>query len=114
MLQRMDAPHHSNTNPSVPLANQKQMNRHHPYDPRTWKQTKGATFQEGTYKVLPDNGMRFDRTQMRMSGYTLYQDYEHGDGYKTRWWFKDVKTWEARTDRIEMMGYTAIDKLQIT
>jgi hypothetical protein len=48
-----------------------------------------------------------------MSGYTLYQDFEHGDGYRTRWWFKDVKTWEARIERIEGMGYKATDKLQI-
>ena len=89
------------------------MNRNHPMDPRRWKRTGGAYFQEGTYKLLPDNGMQFDATDMRMSGYTLFQDFEHGDGYKTRWWFKDVKTWEARIERIEVMGYKATDKLQI-
>jgi hypothetical protein len=57
--------------------------------------------------------MRFKATDMRMNGYTLFQDFEHGDGYKTRWWFKDVKTWEARIERIEVMGYKATDKLQI-
>jgi len=82
-------------------------------DPRRWKVGGHAYFQEGAYKVLPDNGMRFNATDMRMSGYTLFQDFEHGDGYKTRWWFKDVKTWEARFERIEEMGYKATDKLQI-
>jgi hypothetical protein len=53
---------------------------------------------------------------MREMGFTLFQDFcmEKDDATKVRWWFQNVKAWEARVNGIEKMGYKAIDKLQIT
>lgn len=73
-------------------------------------------FGQGSYKVLPDHGCTFQRDTMREMGFTLFQDFcmEKDDATKVRWWFQNVKTWEARVSGIEKMGYKAIDKLQIT
>ena len=51
---------------------------------------------------------------MKDMGFKLFQDFKHKDGHETRWWFKDVKTWEARTPGIEKMGYSACEALQVT
>lgn len=53
---------------------------------------------------------------MRKLGFTLYQDFvmKQDDNYEMRWWFRNTKTYEARIERIEQMGYVASNKLQIT
>lgn len=70
---------------------------------------------QGSYRLLPDHGRNFKRENMRDLGYTLYQDFQlkYDPTDQMRWWFKDVKSWEARIERIEQMGYQATDKLQI-
>ena len=90
------------------------MHRHNQYDPRMWR--SGHDMGQGYYKLLPDHGKRFDRNNMRDLGYTLYQDFTSKDDPDTelRWWFRDVDTWKSRIDRIEKMGYTAVNELTIT
>ena len=90
------------------------MDRHDQYDARMWK--SGRDMGQGYYKLLPDHGKRFDRNNMRDLGYTLYQDFTSKDDPDTelRWWFRDVDTWKSRIDRIEKMGYTAVNELTIT
>ena len=88
------------------------MNRFEPMDPRRWK--RGAKdMGQGTHFVLPDNGMQFEISTMRKNGFTLYQDFQHADGHKTRWWFRNTKTWSERVPGIEKMRYVAIDKLMV-
>ncbi len=88
------------------------MNRHHPYDPRTAK--RGAhDFGQGSYKLLP-TAINTPPERMKEIGYTLFQDFEHETNLPTRWFFKDVKTWSARIERIEQMGYKATSELQVT
>jgi hypothetical protein len=90
------------------------MFRHHPYDDRAWKRGQ-SDMGQGSYMVLPDHGRKFDRARMRDIGFTLYQDFTiEDDNQEMRWWFKNVNAWKARIERIEAMGYTASDKLQIT
>ena len=79
-----------------------------------YTQRNGVDFREGAYKCLPDNGMQFMRQRMKDMGFKLFQDFKHKDGHETRWWFKDVKTWEARTPGIEKLGYSACEALQVT
>lgn len=81
--------------------------------PFRWKRG-GCDMGQGTYRVLADRGMDFDRANLRELGYQLFQDFEHIDDYKTRWYFHNMKTWEQRIERIESMGYTPISELQIT
>lgn len=91
------------------------MNRHETYDPRRWK--RGAhDMGQGHHWLLPDHGRSFDRDHMRKLGFTLFQDFTipEDKGYEMRWWFRDTKTFTARIERIEQMGYVAVDKLQIT
>jgi hypothetical protein len=90
------------------------MNRFHPYDDRSGK--RGVhDMGQGTRMLLPDNGKSFDRNTMLDIGFTLFQDFKHDDRpYQTRWWFRDVKTWKANIERIEQMGFEAIDKLTNT
>jgi hypothetical protein len=54
------------------------------------------------------------RDRMRGMGFKLFQDFTHKDGHETRWWFKDTKTWEARTPGIEKLGYKATGALQVS
>lgn len=79
-----------------------------------YSRRNGVDFREGAYKCLPDNGMQFMRQRMKDMGFKLFQDFKHKDGHDTRWWFKDIKTWEARTPGIEKMGYSACAELQVT
>lgn len=90
------------------------MDRHNQYDTRMWR--SGHDMGQGYYKLLPDHGKRFDRNNMRELGYTLYQDFTSKDDPETelRWWFRDVDTWKSRINRIEQMGYTAVNELTIT
>lgn len=90
------------------------MDRHNQYDPRMWR--NGHDMGQGYYKLLPDHGKRFDRNNMRDLGYTLYQDFTSKNDPDTelRWWFRDINTWKSRIDRIEKMGYTAVNELTIT
>ena len=90
------------------------MDRHNQYDSRMWR--SGHDMGQGYYKLLPDHGKRFDRNNMRELGYTLYQDFTSKADPETelRWWFRDVDTWKSRIDRIEQMGYTAVNELTIT
>ena len=90
------------------------MDRHNQYDPRMWK--NGHDMGQGYYKLLPDYGKQFNRNNMRELGYTLYQDFTSKQDPETelRWWFRDVNTWNLRIDRIEQMGYTAVNELTIT
>jgi len=90
------------------------MDRHNQYDTRMWR--SGYDMGQGYYKLLPDHGKRFDRNNMRDLGYSLYQDFTSKDDPETelRWWFRDVDTWKSRINRIEQMGYTAVNELTIT
>ena len=71
---------------------------------------------QGHCFLLPDHGREFKRDDMRKLGFTLYQDFvmKEDDNYAMRWWFRNKETWKARIERIEQMGYVALDKLQIT
>ena len=76
-----------------------------------WK--RGNTFAEGTYKVLPDNGASFDLERMKDNGFTMYQDFQRGSREdKTRSWFRDDKTYNARLEQIIKMGFTVIAPTQ--
>lgn len=76
-----------------------------------WK--AGNSFAEGTYKVLPDNGASFDLERMKDNGFTMYQDFQRGSREdKTRWWFRDDKTYNARLEQIIKMGFTVIAPTQ--
>lgn len=86
------------------------MNDRHDFrDPRYYK--SGHDFGQGSYKVLPDNGMCFEANNMRSIGYTLYQDFVNNDDEPVRWWFRDLNAWKSRIERIEQMGHVATDKL---
>lgn len=91
------------------------MDRHHPFDDRPWKRGH-HDFGQQSYGLLPDHGRNFNRDKMRELGFTLFQDFcmELDDNYEMRWYFKNTKTWSARIERIEQMGYTATSELQIT
>jgi len=81
-------------------------------DPRRWNRGQ-KDMGQGTHFVLPDNGMQFEISTMRKNGFKLYQDFQHADGHKTRWWFRNTKTWSERVPGIEKMRYVAIDKLMV-
>lgn len=86
------------------------MNDRHDFrDKRYWK--TGHDFGQGSYKVLADANMCFQASNMRAMGYTLYQDFVNDDDKPVRWWFRDLKAWKARIERIEQMGHVATDKL---
>ena len=76
-----------------------------------WK--AGNSFAEGTHKLLPDNGASFDIERMKYNGFTMYQDFQRGSREdKTRWWFRDDKTYNARLEQIIKMGFTVIAPTQ--
>ena len=76
-----------------------------------WK--SGNSFALGTYKVLPDDGASFDLERMKDNGFTMYQDFQRGSREdKTRWWFRDDKTYNARLEQIIKMGFTVIAPTQ--
>jgi hypothetical protein len=90
------------------------MERHDPYDARGWK--RGAQdMGQGNLYALPDEKCQFERDHMRGLGWQLFQDFQHRDKqHTTRWWFKSTWAWKKRIERIENMGYEAIDKLTNT
>jgi hypothetical protein len=70
---------------------------------------------QGSFYALPDTKRDFDREHMRGLGWQLFQDFKHDNSkHLTRWWFKSTKAWQSRIERIESMGYVAIDKLTNT
>ena len=93
------------------------MSRNYDYNHQAYghyTKRNGVDFKEGSYKCLPDAGKQFMQKRMREMGFSLYQDFKHRDrDEETRWWFKDTRTWQARTPGIEKLGYTQSGELKI-